>query len=283
MVLESLTSPFSAKRAPWKVFFLGALYSTIAMFLSYWIFKEYASLIMIFIIAITCVPLLYKTMKVEEQKDIVIDSELGIIKEHAKTISFLMVLFCGFVAAFVFWYIVMPKSFVHTIFKSQVYTIQAINVGTIQGSAINISTFTTILFNNVKVLIFCILFAFLFGAGAIFILSWNASVIATAMGNFIRHQFANYTHLIGFEKVASYLQVTSLGIFRYALHGVPEIASYFIAGLVGGIISVAIIREHFGTKKFQKILIDAADLLLIALLLLVVAAAIEVYVTPLLF
>ena len=42
-----------------------------------------------------------------------------------------------------------------------------------------------IFINNMGVLFLCIIFSFLYGAGAIFILTWNASVIAAAIGSFI--------------------------------------------------------------------------------------------------
>jgi uncharacterized membrane protein SpoIIM required for sporulation len=66
-------------------------------------------------------------------------------------------------------------------------------------------------------------------------------------------------------------------------HGVFEILSYFVAGLAGGIISIAVTNHDFGTKKFQHVLLDSIDLILLSVLLLLVAALVEVFVTPLLF
>ena len=70
---------------------------------------------------------------------------------------------------------------------------------------------------------------------------------------------------------------------KYAIHGIPEIAAYFVAGLGGGIISVAVIKENFATKKFSKVILDSSDLILIAVLLLIIAGLLEVYITPILF
>ena len=55
------------------------------------------------------------------------------------------------------------------------------------------------------------------------------------------------------------------------------------AGLAGGIISIAVIRHDYGTKEFERIVLDASDLILISLAVLAVAAVVEVYVTPLFF
>ena len=68
-----------------------------------------------------------------------------------------------------------------------------------------------------------------------------------------------------------------------AFHGIPEIFAYFIGGLAGSIISVAVIREKFGTKNFEKVVLDSSDLVLIAVLILILAAFIEVFITPVLF
>jgi uncharacterized membrane protein SpoIIM required for sporulation len=62
-----------------------------------------------------------------------------------------------------------------------------------------------------------------------------------------------------------------------------EVLAYFIAGLAGGIISIAIIRHDFGTKKFENILFDAANLLIISFGILFAAGLVETFITPLLF
>ena len=282
MVLESLTNPFRAEKKPFEMFFFGFVYASIALFLGNWIFKEQASLVMIFIIVVVCVPIMYFTIKLEERKSGDIVSEKTLLREHEKALKFMMFLFFGFVIAFVLWYCVLPAGLVQNTFRYQADTIQRIN-SQIVGAHSSVGIFAYILMNNLKVMIFCILFSFLFGAGAIFILTWNASVIATAIGNFIRTNITAYAGNAGFSKMSAYFQIISLGLLKYAIHGIPEIAAYFVAGLAGGIISVAIIKENFKTKRFSKIILDSSDLILIAVLLLVIAALLEVYITPLLF
>ena len=169
------------------------------------------------------------------------------------------------------------------VFDKQIATIQSIN-NKVSGNAYEqFSIFSKIFFNNVKVLSFSILFAFIYGAGAIFILTWNASVIGTAIGNFVRVNLSEYAGLLGFEKFAGYLNIFSIGLLRYALHGIPEILAYFYGGLAGGIISVSIAKKHYKDKKFSHILFDISELLIIAIAFLLVAAFIEVYLTPIFF
>ena len=68
MVLESLISPKKAEGKPLELFFIGLIYSSVAMFLSLWIFKDQASLVMVFLTVLAAIPLTYNTMKYEEKK-----------------------------------------------------------------------------------------------------------------------------------------------------------------------------------------------------------------------
>ncbi|MFH1212329.1 MAG: stage II sporulation protein M [Candidatus Woesearchaeota archaeon] len=284
MVLESFINPFKAEQHPSRMFFLGLLYFTISIFLSLLVFRTYSSLMMVFFTTMASIPLIYNTLKMEEEKDLKDLTETALLKEHSRALSFFMVLFLGITTAAVFWYVVLPPDTVSILFESQTNTITSINGGVV-GAAfrVNLGVFGHILLNNFKVMVFCILFSFIYGSGAIFILSWNATVIGTAIGNFIRTNLALATSMLGLEKAGHYFQIISIGLFKYAIHGIPEILAYFTAGLAGGIISVALIKHDFGTRKFEHILFDSADLLIISLLMLVLAAFLEVYVTPVIF
>ncbi len=277
MVLETLINPFKAEREPWEMFFVGLLYSSVAVLLSLWVFRPHASLVMVFLTVISCVPLMYGAIKLEEKKDLEIEDEKLLIKEHGRALSFFVFLFLGITLSYTLWYVFLPADLTLSLFSIQTKTISDINTQ-VTGQGINQATlFTRIFFNNLKVLVFCLIFAFLFGSGAIFILTWNASVIGTAMGNFIR------SNLSASATFYHYFEITSLGILRYMIHGVPEILAYFVGGLASGIISVAVINHDFMSKKFQHILLDSTDLLLLAIALLLVAALLESFFVPLLF
>jgi uncharacterized membrane protein SpoIIM required for sporulation len=285
MVLESIVSAFKAEQKPGRLFLLGVIFCSVSIFLSLWVFYQQASLIMVFLTTSAMIPLVYNIIIMEEEKDLTGMEEKWVLKEHVKALKVFIYLFLGATVAFSLWYVILSSSTSNVLFQTQTDTINAINgrvTGhfSFEGSS---SYFSKIFFNNMKVLIFCLLFAFVFGSGAIFILMWNASVIGAAIGNFMRNEIAIIAHLAGFEKMASYFQIISLGLLRYSIHGIPEILAYFVAGLAGGIISIAIIRHDFGTSKFEQILLDSANLILISIGILFVAALLEVFVTPLIF
>src|SRR3990167_1991307 len=108
MVLESLLNPLSAEKKPWEMFFIGFVYSSVAILLSLWIFRDQTSLIMVFLTVMASLPIVYSTMKLEEEKDMEIDKESALLKEHNKAIAFLMFLFLGITFSFVAWYVFLP-------------------------------------------------------------------------------------------------------------------------------------------------------------------------------
>ncbi len=275
MVLESLINPIKAEKKPWEMFIIGVIYSSFAVIFSYYIFKEDASLVAIFLTAFCSVPIIYGAIKLEEKKDLIIQKESYLLKEHGKALSFFMFLFLGFVVSFSLWYVFLPPDLANSLFSVQTRDINRIEVMSygVTGNAVDLlSTFSKIFFNNIRVMIFSLIFAFFFGFGAIFILTWNASVIGVAIGSFIG---------IGI-KSGNFL-IASLGFLRYLIHGIPEILAYFMAGLAGGIISVAIIRHDFGDHKFKHIVLDSVDLVIGAVFMLFIAALLEIFITPLFF
>jgi len=287
MVVESLINPLKAENHPAKLIMLGFIYTLIACFLSNLVFANSPSLVMVFLIVLASVPLVIGVIQTEEKKDVSDFHEIALLKEHSKALSAFLYLFIGVTLCVALCYSVLPAENVSVLFSQQIDTIKnmghsvtGLATGTLNSS---ISRFTTIFYNNMHVLIYCILFSFLYGAGAIFILIWNATVIGTAMGNFVRSNIVSLGSFMGFTSMTQYFSIVSIGIFKYVVHGIPEILAYFVAGLAGGIISIAVIKHDFVGKKFEHVVLDAADLLLISIGLVFIAALLEVFITPLIF
>jgi hypothetical protein len=223
---------------------------------------------------------MYYLIKQEAKQNEGVTTFFGIWEYHADAIFSLMFLFLGFVIAFSFWNIVLGDS---NLFNAQVGVYCAINSpsnverciaecavtdrAALTGGVVRMDRFLSILQNNLSVVIFTLVFSLLFGAGAIFVLAWNASVISAAMGIYSDY---NVWHL-------------PLGFARYMVHGIPEIAAYFITALAGGILGVGVIRNGVKSKTFKNVLSNVFILLFIAIVVLIFAAFVEVYITPKLF
>ncbi len=283
MVFEDLVRPISAKKHPLKLFLIGIAFAISSVVFSLWIFRDQASLIMVFLVVVMAMPLMYFTMRDEEEWDWQGASEKTLFKEHNKAIRFLLFLFIGLVVGYALFFLFLPDNIVREIFSVQIQTIESINKISSTGNVINPSTLGIIMLNNLRVLLFCLIFAFFFGAGAIFILTWNASVISAAVGIFFRNAVAGGAEVIGLNKAAVYFHFFVIGILRYMTHGIFEIAAYFFGALAGGIFSMALIRHSVRSDGFRKVMIDSLVLTLVAVLLIVIGAFIEVFITPRLF
>lgn len=283
MVLESFQRMFVLRHKTREIFFIGFLHTTIAIFLGLWVFPQYAGIIAVFFIVIPSIPFMLSTLKAEEIKDECMEKERLLLKEHSRILYYYMALFVGITVAFAFWYVVLPAESTQIIFNVQSATISQLGVMVTASATAGGSAFMNILVNNLKVLTLCILFSFCYGVGAMFILVWNASVLGAAIGNFIRTEISRYAGSLGFVKAAAYFQIVSLGLLKYSIHGIPEILAYFTAGLAGGIISIAVTRHNFRARSFFHTILDSFDLIILSIGLIVIAALLEVFVTPLVF
>lgn len=270
MVLEGLLNPSKATGKPWEMFFIGFLYSLVGIALGYWVFRAYVSLVMVTFTTIAAIPFIYSAVQSEEEKSGFLKS-FALIKEHSKLVSVFIFLFLGFVTAFVLAFVFLPEAVVGEIFQSQIQAIAAVN-GTPTGNFAGVWTyFSAVVFSNLRVLFFCLVFSLLYGAGAIYILSWNASVMGTAIGDAIR---------VGLLKNAGAFSTVSSSLLGYLIHGLPEMAAFFTGGLAGGIASMAMLREGFKSEAFAKAGKDALNLTGFALIMLLLAALIETYISP---
>jgi len=274
MVLESLIGPIKAEKNKKWLFVYGLVYAVIGVVMALWVFRSQASMVMVFLTVIAAFPLFYKTLRYEEKKDLRKNiTESVLIKEHGEALKYLMFMFMGFVVAYTLLFLVLPKDLTQSLFSSQLTTIESIN-SNITGNTASLDIFFKVLANNLRVMFFCIFFAFFYGAGALFILAWNASVIGAAAGGFVQSKVSEY---------GSYLLAFPISIMRYMTHGIFEILAYFIAGLAGGIISVAVINHKTTSEQFKHIIIDSLDLMLLGFVVLIFAAFVEVYITPIFF
>ena len=286
-MLEMLINPRKAERKPWELFFVGLFYGAISLLLVHWVFSsdpvlsKYSGILVVTFTVMFSMPFVYYTIKLEESKITDDKDNMSLLKEHRHAIYVFLWLFVGYVVAFSALYMVLPST---DGFKAQIETYCLINqkanfdrcvsqyTATLDNSPTGASVnqkerFFMIFSNNMSVLIFTLVFSLIFGAGAIFILAWNASVIAAAVGIFMRSDFGTFPIALG----------------RYFIHGIPEVAAYFMVALAGGIISVAVIKHEAGTEKFWEVLQDSLNIIVAAVITLVIAAVIEVFITPVLF
>jgi len=284
-MLEAIINPKNPQKGAWKMFFIGVVYASLSLLLVHWFFtndpilSKYAGMIVVTFCVMFTLPYMYFIIKRESEEDEQIEGFWGVWKAHSDALYAFMWLFLGFIIAFAFWYLVLQNQ---ALFNAQIGTYCWINNpggideciaeytfenSAITGAATKQARFLSILGNNIYVMIFTLLFSLIFGAGAIFVLAWNASVIAAAMAIFSQYRIIEIP----------------LATLRYMLHGGLEIAAYFVTALAGGIFGVGILRNGIRSKLFIRVFENTIILLVLALVILVAAAVVEVYITPIFF
>ena len=279
-------NPKYAEKGPFKMLFIGLIYASLSLILVHYFFSgdvvlsDYSGLFVVLFCVMFSIPFMYFLIKQETEEDEVVEGFWGVWKAHSDALYAFMWLFLGYVVAFAFWFILLQN---FSLFNVQIETYCMINnpggiedcvknydfTGKVVGSGAMTGTarFLAILQNNVYVMIFTLVFSFLFGAGAIFILAWNASIIGAAIAIFSKYNISEIP----------------IGLLRYMIHGFPEIAAYFVTALAGGIFGAEVIKNGIKNRKLIRVLENSVILLFIALIILVAAALIEVYITPAFF
>jgi uncharacterized membrane protein SpoIIM required for sporulation len=285
-MFELLINPAKVENGSWKMFFIGLVYGSLSLLLVKWFFgsdivlSKFSGMIVVTFCVMFSLPFMYYLIKQEEDEDEQIEGFFTVIKAHKDAIYAFTWLFFGFVISFAIWYMVLSDS---NLFNAQIETYCMINSpGNIEGcvarydienqaaatgAATKSVRFLSIIENNIYVMIFTLIFSLIFGAGAIFVLAWNASVISAAIGI-----FTNYN-----------LKDLPFGLLRYMIHGMPEILAYFITALAGGIFGIGVIKNGIRGPKFLRIVENVVILLFASILILIIAAIVEVYFTPILF
>ena len=243
MVLESLLSAAGVMRKPWAMLVAGFAFANVGIVLSNWVFKDNAALVLVFLTSFALIPLFIPMMMEQEMLGLTLPSEAQALRKHGKAVLSFVLCFVGMSFAFAIWYMGDPS-----IFGVQAKTIAGLS-SSAAAHVVTPGLYTVILINNLKVLLFCVLFAFLYGAGGIFILTWNASVIGTALGAYVQRGVT--TGASGM--LVAYASAGGMSLVRYFTHGIPEITGYFVGGLAGGILSAALIRRHFSKDVMDKV------------------------------
>lgn len=265
MVLENILKPSTAEKHPVEIFFIAVVFTLVAMFISKTLFPSEISLLTICFITLFFTPLFTKLFLIEEKKDIALKKE-NIFHRHRQMIKILTFFFIGIMLTTATVYFFIPES-------SGFFELQDEKLQEISGSptgAFNLDqTFYKILLNNTSVMLMIFLTSILFCSTAIFILTWNASII----GVFIGKSLYSLIHA-GMSKSSAYVIGIPMAISQLLIHGIPEILAYFMVGIAGGILSSALMKSN--REKLELVFKDSLMFLIAAEFLIVVAAFLEV-------
>jgi uncharacterized membrane protein SpoIIM required for sporulation len=283
-MLESLVDFKNLKKKPYLIFFWTVIVASVAILISYQIgFSEFGKglgtvydIRGFFVVLFAMIPATYlmtqyiKEEEELEEKEITKKYKSHLFNRHASDLYIVLIFFFTLVLTFSVWSFFLPETFF------QVQEVELNKIGahpsTVSGFVSQdsgsfcskpdgkIGVFLCYIQNNIGVTLFSLVIGLLFGAGAIFILTWNASILSTKIA---LHAGA----LHGIPAATS----------PFLFHGVLEIGGYILAGFAGSLISAAIIRGHHKRDVFKSILFDTAMLFAIAIVFIVLGAFVEAF------
>jgi len=246
----------SELKNPLYLFFYSALISIVSIYISVQVFKSYESFFITFLITLSLIPFFKKIIDIEIRRTLKISNK-SFFERYYHTIYFYLLVLFGLVFGMSLVYVFLPSNISEKIFEKQIETIKKIK-NTFTGNFFEKNIFFKIFFNNLSVLFLSFLLSLIYGFGSLLIISWNATILATAIGMLTK----NYGILFYPQAFLTFLP-----------HGTLEFISFFLAGLSGAILAVASSRRKvFEIKKFY---LDSFKLLFFSILILLIAAIIE--------
>lgn len=277
MVLESILGERIVRKHPLFIFLMAVAISVGAMICANAFFPTYASVLSVAFITIGFAPLIHRILVHEEAEEAVAKKSCTtFFARHFNIIMIYVWLFVGVIFTFALVYLVIPSDLSSSMFSEQMKTFCVISgkcegstpfsiVGKIAGQqgagsvtgkvtafameecrnpeTSNLLGCAAFIFdNNAGVLVFTLVLSLFYGAGAIFLIAWNASVLGIFFG----------------EMIASGQVFQGFGMLESMLigHGPPELLGYVFGALAGAILSAMVAKGKILTHEFEVIFKD---------------------------
>lgn len=273
MVLEHLFPEDWLEHKGIYAFVLGAVYSIIGILLSSILFPGDPALVAVAFTALLLLPELYKIFSIEERKEgLERGVSLGALwRDDIEVIRVYFFLFLGILLVYSAGTMIMPEMQMNELFREQLEIRFGQGfAGSATAGVFSSNLFWELLSNNFLVLLACFVLALLTGDGAIFLITWNASVWGTIFGLTAKGA-GSFTAQSPFL----FFGIIMLVVFP---HMILEAISYFLAAISGSVISKDVILEEFASERFMEVFGLNLYLLLFGLVFLVLGALVETFV-----
>lgn len=296
-MLESMLDPEKAEKRPWETFWLGFLFTIAAGLMTLQIGGARGGFLFIAFISMGAAPFFIRVFDFEEKK-----VGKNFIDRHDEVIKIYAFFFLSVIFASSLLYVFLPTDTSKVLFSDQLedlctrgivsdtrcgtITVTGQALGTLVGGGYGTSNavspefnFINILLNNLEVLALAFIFSFVLGAGAVFLIAWNATIIGTLIGKIAENPTAfGAIQLSEGNIITNYLVALPWTLLRLLPHGIFEFGGYFFGAVAGGILSVAIVREQILSGDFRRVLSDSLIYMAISVALIAIGALIEVAV-----
>ena len=253
LIFSKFIYPDLLKKRPAFAAIAAAFFVLIGFIAAFFVFSSSMSIAMIAFGSLLLLPFIIKILEPNTDYEPPKGKPLrlsDIFKTHNRLIVFYVFLFFGMALEYTLLFAVLPPTLSDTAFSNQMALIGP------AGQFGLPDMFASILGNNVMILIIAFALSVFFGAGSIFVLNYNASIAGVLYGSTFR------TLLWGTPPVAA-------NLLFFLPHTILEILAYLLAAVGGGILVRGLTKENVR---------DSAVLFVISLMVLILAAWVEVQV-----
>ena len=199
MVLEHIFPEDWLEKKARYAFILGVIYSFIGILIASVLFPGDPALVAVAFTSLLLLPELYKIFSIEERKESM-EKEVSVKrlwKDDIGIIKIYVFLFLGILLVYSVGTMVMPQMQSNNLFREQLeirfgndlpvegtqLSAQEMKSGILKDKlSFDMGLLNSLLSNNFMVLIACFIMALLTGDGAIFLITWNASVWGSIFG-----------------------------------------------------------------------------------------------------
>jgi len=256
-MIDVLFKSYLIRKKPIYSVLLGFFFVVIGYGFSFLIFHENPSFPSILLTTLAAAPVMIRLIEIEkwEPKHEKVAGKL--FERHKGVIEAYFNLFFGMAIAFAILYILLPENMSNVIFSEQ-------SKKFVSGLFIEPRTvLSMILLNNIGLLFLFFLLSLFYGAGSVFLLTWNASILGVVWGRAFKSIFISGISLFFIQK--------TLFAFPYLL---PEVLAYFLASVAGGIVSVNLNKK----KRIKTAMLDSLLILGISIIIILIAGVVEVLI-----
>jgi len=256
VVFESLFGARDVEGYPLLMFVAGFMYTIVSVFLSLVVHPDAASILSVGLATVAAAPLIVKVIEFEARMLELFPRSLA--TRQKRIIALYAWFMLGAISGFTAAYLLLPQELFLSAAYFQLQDLKYVAKirAVITGRAVAPQAFDIIFNNNLRVYMLGVLLSFIYGTGGLFLITWNASIIATLLA----HEIRNSGIIAG-----------ALHFFSILPHGILEFMAYFIGGFAGALVSVALFKE--GARV--GVIIDALVLFLLGIFLLWAGAWLE--------
>lgn len=274
MVLEHIFPENWLEKKGIYAFILGIGYSAIGILIASILFPGDPALVAVAFTSLLLLPELYKIFSIEERQESMEQkvSFRALWRDDIGVVKIYIFLFLGILLVYAAGTILVPQMQGNTLFREQLEVRfgQGFAGQATSGNFFSGNMFWSLLSNNFLVLMAIFIMALLTGDGAIFLITWNASVWGSIFGI-----TAKNAALFGGQSAFILFGAIMVIVF---CHMIIEGLSYFLAAISGSIISKDVLLERFASHRFLEVFSFNIYLLMGGFFFLFLGAFVETFV-----